>query len=81
MSLDNGQPPRRPDSKGSSVVPTFLWYLFLIVTFVLLIAIVFAKMSVMTIPYADLEALTRNSMRDEQGNLVAGMSGELMRRG
>ena len=78
MSQDNGQSPRRSDSKGSSVVPTFLWYLFLIVTFVGLIAVVVARMAVTSIPLSDLEALAKNSVRDEQGKYAPGMSGELV---
>ena len=73
MSQDNH--PRRSEPKGNSVFPTFLWYLFLIVTFVSLIAVVFANLSVPEISAQHLRLLVENSYRDPDGTLAENMTG------
>lgn len=78
MTHDNQTPPRRSEPKGNSAIPTFLWYLILVVTFVSVVAVLFARMTILEIPLAELEDLVRSTARDEKGVLETGAAGHIL---
>lgn len=78
MSQDSGQAPKRSESRGSNLGPTFFLSVFLLIGGAVLAMLIYATINEHEIPYRDLATLIENSQRDEQGKLVRPLTGDII---